>query len=132
MSQKSEPPRSRMLKQIGQFYDTERVLAWLRITRAELRKRQANHSILACSTADREEIFPTWQFQADGTLLPGLSDVLEVLSQGTNDEWTWALWLTGRVSDELDGKSAVQWLTGGGDYLSVVDYARRDASIWSR
>ena len=118
--------------QIGPFYDAKGVLVWLGITSSDLDERRARHSIFACSTADGEAVFPVWQFQPDGTLLPGLRDVLETLASGTQDEWTWALWLTGRVPGQLDGKSVVQWLEEGLDPMPVANLARWDASSWSR
>lgn len=125
-------PSGDMASQTGPFFDTAGVLAWLGITSAELDERRAGHAILACSTAEGQQIFPTWQFQEDGTLLPGLRDVLETLASGTHDEWTWALWLTSRVPNQLDGKSAEQWLAEGLDPAPVTDLARQDASSWTR
>ena len=125
-------PHSDMAEQVGPFYDTAGVLSWLGITSTDLDERRARHAILICSTADGQQILPTWQFQTDGTLLPGLRDVLEILASGTHDEWTWALWLTSRVPYQLDGKSAAQWLAEGRDPSSVTDLARQDASSWAR
>ena len=121
-----------MASLVGPFYDTAGVRGWLGITSVDLDERRAHHTILACSTADGRQIFPTWQFGADGKLLPGLRDVLETLAGGTDDEWTWALWLTSRVPSQLDGKSAVQWLAEGQDSSRVLDLARRDALVWTR
>lgn len=124
-------PASRMASQVGPFYDAAGVRSWLGVTSVDLSERRALHTVLACPTADGQVLYPAWQFQRDGALLPGLRDVLETLSIGTCDEWTWALWLTSRVPGQLDGKSAVQWLTEGRDPSPVVNFARQDASSWA-
>lgn len=76
-------PLNRMASRVGPFYDSAGVRAWLGITSVDLDERRSHHTILACTTADGQQIFPTWQFGADGTLLPGLRDVLETLAGGT-------------------------------------------------
>lgn len=120
-----------MALRAGPFYDKQDVLSWLGITTTELDDMRTNHTAFACFTADGRLIFPMWQFRSDGTLLPGLQDVLSVLSKGTDDEWAWALWLTGSVPHQLGGKSAVQWLAEGRNPNAVVSLAWQDVIRWS-
>lgn len=82
-------------------------------------------------TAEGELIYPVWQFQDDGELLPGLPAVLEVLASGINDGWTWALWLQTVVPGELDGKTVTEWLRDGGDVEPVLQLAANDAAAWA-
>jgi hypothetical protein len=125
-------PPSNMGTLTGPFYDAAGVLAWLGVTRGELDKRRVDGTILVCSTAEGQDIFPAWQFQADGTLLPGLREVLEALAGGTSDGWTWALWLRSRVPGQLDGISAVQWLTERRGSWPLLQLAQQDASRWAQ
>lgn len=119
-----------MAEKVGPFYDGAGVQSWLGITRQALLKRRSTRNILGCRTADGHWIYPVWQFQEDGKLIPGLPDVLRALSAGMDDGWTWALWLVGTVSDQLDGKTVIQWLTDGGDLQPVLRLAATDAAAW--
>lgn len=119
-----------MAEKVGPFYDGAGVQSWLGITRQALQKRRSTRNILGCRTADGHWIYPVWQFQDDGKLIPGLSDVLRALATGMDDGWTWALWLVGTIPDQLDGKTVIQWLADGGDPEPVLRLAATDAAAW--
>ncbi|WP_051441978.1 hypothetical protein, partial [Arthrobacter sp. H14] len=96
----------------GPFYDTNAMISWLGISRQALEKKVRSGKLLACMTSDRVRLYPVWQFTDFGDTLPHFVDVLSVLSQGTKDGWTIALWMVTKV-DQLSGKSAVEWLASG-------------------
>lgn len=123
-------PGNKMADKVGPFYDGAGVQTWLGITRQALQKRRDTRTILGCRTADNHWIYPVWQFQDDGKLIPGLPEVLRTLADGINDGWTWALWLQGDVPGQLDGKTAAQWLADGGDVNAVLQLAANDAAAW--
>lgn len=123
-------PGNKMAEKVGPFYEASGVQEWLGITRQALQKRRDARTILACRTADKHWIYPVWQFQDDGKLIPGLPEVLRTLATGIDDGWTWALWLQSDVPGQLDGKTAIQWLTDGGDLEPVLQLAANDAAAW--
>lgn len=87
--------------------------------------------MLGCPTTVRRWIYPVWQFQDNGELLPGLPAVLRVLARGIDDGWTWALRLRTAAPGELDGKTMTQWLGDGGDVEPVLRLAANDAAAWN-
>ncbi|MBG6185307.1 hypothetical protein IWX65_003286 [Arthrobacter sp. CAN_A214] len=120
-----------MAEKVGPFYEPSGLMAWLDITKQGLGRRRESDTIIGCKTQEGYFVYPVWQFQDDGTLIPGLREVLKVLATGIKDGWTWALWLTSEVPGQLDGKSAVQWLTEGRDPQAVLNIARGDATAWA-
>lgn len=126
-----EHKENRLAQKVGPFYDGEGVGTWLGVTRQSIKKRRDARTILACRTSEGRFIYPVWQFQDDGQLLPGLPEVLKVLATGIDDAWTWALWLQTPVPGELDGKTVTDWLRGGGDVESILRLARNDAAAWA-
>lgn len=121
---------SELADRTGPFYDTSAMISWLGITRQALDKKVRNGRMLACMTSDRVRLYPVWQFADSGATLPHFTDVLRVLSQGTKDGWTIALWMVTKV-EQLNGKSAVEWLSSGADPEPVFVSARNDAAAWA-
>lgn len=117
---------------IGGCYTSLDTSRWLNISEDQLETLRKERKYLAIQGLDREWSYPAWQFLSGSTqTIPGLTGILKMLSKGTDDEWTHALWLVGRMEDELDGKPAHEWLAGGGDIEQVLTLARRDAASWS-
>lgn len=87
--------------------------------------------ILELLTDDDVLLYPAFQVR-EGRLVPGLTQVLEVLSTGTKGRWTWAQWLNTRVDDGNGGEepSAIERLREG-DLDGVLLEARHDAWAWS-
>lgn len=113
------------------FYDTGGLTTWLGVSHQEIQVRREERTILGCPTAEGELIYPVWQFQDNGELLPGLPSVLMVLSSGIDDSWTWALWCQASVPGELDGKTVTEWLRDVGDVEPVLQLAANDAAAWA-
>ncbi|WP_168796462.1 hypothetical protein [Arthrobacter echini] len=122
---------SRLAEKTGPFYDGAGLQSWLGVSRQALQKRRDAHTILGCFTEDRQWLYPVWQFRDDGKLLPGLNSTLKILAQGTADGWTWALWLQSVVPGQLDDKSVIDWLRGGGSVDAVLQLAKHDAAAWA-
>lgn len=126
-------PRARSTRSadvIGPCYDTGGLTAWLGITKQAIEKRRRRHQLLGLQQEGRWA-YPAWQFTATGQTIPGLTAVLTVLSPGTTDSWAWALWMSARLPEQLEGKSVWQWLRDGGSVDEAVSLARSDAASWS-
>ncbi|KRF06340.1 hypothetical protein ASH00_08860 [Arthrobacter sp. Soil782] len=120
-----------LLEKCGLFYDTDGLMSWLGLPYREIQERREARAILGCPTAEGDFIYPVWQFQDNGELLPGLSSILTVLSSGIDDSWTWALWLQTAVPGELNGRTVTEWLRDGGDVGPVLQLAANDAAGWA-
>ncbi|TRW46371.1 hypothetical protein [Georgenia yuyongxinii] len=116
---------------VGPVYFTADLVEWLGVGEAELEWRAAALKVLAIRTADALLVFPAWQFDEDGQVLPGVTETLRALATGGLDDFTHVLWFGG-ASDELDGLSAVEWLTQGRPVEPVVAAARKNAARWRR
>jgi len=113
----------------GPFYDTSGLGRWLGISRQAVHQRADRHAILGCPLEDGTTVYPVWQFLDTGATLPGLTEVLTVLSAGGDDPWMAALWLSA-PNGQLDGATPAQWLRDGGDPAPVLAAARRTAAGW--
>lgn len=125
-------PHSHAFNEIaGPFYDTAGLTRWLGITRQALHQKAAKYAILACPLADGGTIYPAWQFLPNGTVLPGLADILTILCEADDDPWMAALWLQA-PSELLAGKPPSGWLRAGRDPQQVLAMARDTAESWKR
>jgi hypothetical protein len=115
---------------IGPFYDTSALTRWMRVSRQNVHAHMRRGNILGTQTADGELLYPAWQFDDEGHLLPHLADVLRILRRTSPDAWANALWLTAPV-DRFNGYSAVQMLWNG-EVAPVLDAARHDAGALAR
>jgi hypothetical protein len=114
---------------LGPFYSFESGAQLLRITEDELRKQAEHLEVLLVVTADEVELLPSAQFY-EGRVIEGLSEVLKVLSTGTDDPWAWGLWLTAKVAlgDEPEASALDKLLSGRKD--EVLLEATHDAWAW--
>lgn len=116
---------------IGPVFTTSDLVNWLGVTKQAINNRARRHDLLALKTSDGHVAYPEWQFDDDGNVRPGVGRAVKALSKGGMSPWTQAAWFRGR-SSALDGKSAAEWLTEGGDPELVVREARRTANRWSQ
>jgi hypothetical protein len=114
----------------GPFYDTSGLRTWLGITRQALLDRVRANRLLGLRTGDGSWVYPAWQFTDDGGTIPHLAEVLRALAQGTDERWTWALWLTA-PNEDWAGKPAWRWLADGGEPDPVLTEAHADAAHWA-
>jgi hypothetical protein len=104
-------------------------MEWLGVTGQELSKRATRRELLAVQDSQGCVYYPYRQFREDGSVVPGLRQVLDTLATGTPVLWTWALWLAG-CSDALSGRTAWEALLDG-DFDRVLQLAEGDANRWS-
>jgi hypothetical protein len=92
------------------------------VSRQAVAERRRRRTLLALRTADRELVYPVFQFDR-GDVLPGLGEVMASFGGSSVDDWTVAGWLTAR-HDELGGASVPAWLKAGGSVATAVTVAR--------
>ncbi|AFM20040.1 hypothetical protein Mycch_5363 (plasmid) [Mycolicibacterium chubuense NBB4] len=114
----------------GPFYDADGVARRLRTTSADVLRRAESNTLLACPTAEGTPVFPVYQFNADGSTVAGLSDVLAAMEGGTADRWQVALWMNTPV-DTLNDQTPAQALRAG-DAKAVRKLAEHTAARWRR
>lgn len=102
----------------------------LGIDSAQLAAMVANHQVLRLTTWIGTDIYPPFQVLEGRRLLPGLHEVLIELADGTDDPWTWWLWLTSQP-DWASGR-AVWELMSVSNADSVIRAAGRAAWAWRR
>jgi hypothetical protein len=116
---------------VGPFYDTSSLRKWLGLSRQRLNQRVQGNQLLACPLEDGGNVYPTWQFGSNGTVIPGVQDVLSILSKGTNDNWQKALWFSA-PSAQLANLSPKDWLLKGRRVGPVIELATETAARWGR
>jgi len=116
---------------VGPFYNTSGLRTWLGLKRQALAARVSAGSLLACPTEDGRLVYPAWQFNSDGTVVPHLRDVIKILQATAASSWTIALWLRAPGGDNVDGLDAVTWLCAGKDPTPILVEARDDAARWA-
>jgi len=97
----------------------------------ELAGLAQQHKLLALRTADGHTVYPTWQFRST-EILPGLAEVLGAVESGAIDDRNLAAFLVGRVPEELEGMSIIEWLTAGRDPNPAVELTKARSNRWMR
>ena len=105
-----------------------RALGW---TEDEVAGAAASLQILELLTDDDVLLYPAFQV-LDGHLIPGLTQVLQVLSTGTEGRWTWAQWLNSPFDDDSGEPAprAIEQLRAG-QLEEVLRDAEHAAAAWS-
>jgi hypothetical protein len=93
---------------------------------SRVRHRVSERSLLGYRSGHRLHL-PKWQFQDDGKPLPHLRRILDIMPEGAHPA-TVTGFMTTR-SDELDGKTAVEWLASGGQVDRVL-FAATALTAW--
>lgn len=114
----------------GPFYDVDGVARRQRTTAADVCKRVEHRKLLACVTAEGTLVFPTCQFNPDGSSVAGLAHILDTMTGATTDSWQFALWMNTPV-DELNDRTPAQALQSG-DTKIVQEFAEHTAARWRR
>ena len=85
---------------VGPFTRSEGVQQRLGISRQAVAAKASRRRLLRVVTTDGDHLYPVWQF-VDGSLIPGLAELLAMFPEDDVDGWTLAAWL--RTPDrELD------------------------------
>jgi hypothetical protein len=114
----------------GPFYNTTALRNWLGTSRQALADRVKANTLLGLRTGDGTWVYPAWQFTNDRQVIPHLSEVLRALAAGTEERWTWALWLSA-PNEDWGEKPAWKWLAEGRDPKPVLAEAHADADHWA-
>ncbi len=122
---------------VGPCYTSRSLQKELNIGRAAISKAVSDLRLLRLETSDGRNVYPAFQV-VDRTMVRGMRDVLNVLRQGIEDEWTWAQWLNTPVPDYAADEVAsdapkrrhIDRLIAG-DIDGVVRAAERTAASWA-
>lgn len=66
---------------LGPFYESDDAARHLNVSVAEIKRLATCAEVLAVTTGDGTQVYPTWQFTDGGTTLPGLVPVLTRATQ---------------------------------------------------
>lgn len=94
---------------VGPFYDADGLRKWFHYSRAELASLEESRDILLVTTSDGHCLYPAFQFNAEGHVLPRLRELLNGLDPERDDAWGDAVWLNDAAED-LDGLTPAQAL----------------------
>lgn len=112
--------------EIGPFFDTAGVQAFLDVTKQGVEKRRAKHTIMALRTADGRWVYPVWQFE-DRQVIPALVPAFQAFAD--SPPWSAALWFVTENPD-LDGATPLGWLGDGLPTEHVLASAQATAREW--
>lgn len=97
------------------------------VSEDELARARAERSVLALKTADGAWVFPSFQFEEDGTRVAGLAPILAAFRPDEVDDWMVARWLVTPLK-ALAGNSVIDWLRAGREQSVVLALARHMAA----
>jgi hypothetical protein len=110
------------LREAGGAYNLRDLRTLLRgVSRQRVDKQVREGSLLAVPGPSNRRVYPTIQFQADGTIVKGLKAVREALS--TQNPWAVLNFLV-QPDDRLNGRKPIELLRTG-EIDAVMDVARR-------
>lgn len=125
------PAENPAAEAIGPVFQTSDLTTWLGVSKQAIDNKVRRRDLLALKTSDGYRIYPDWQFDEHGKVLPGVGESIRALTEGGMDPWTQAMWFRGKTS-ALGGTSAARWLQQSSDPALVVQEARRTANRWSQ
>lgn len=108
---------------IGPFYDTAGLANWLGIS-PQVVQEWIGTRLFAVETQDGDRLFPSFQFESDGALVPHMIEIVQLLEAGLSSPWGVALWLNTPV-DDLGNRSIVDCLKQGESSVAF-EYATRE------
>lgn len=111
----------------GPFFDREGLIRFTGWSPGELDTRVAGGQLLLLPASDGKEMYPDWQFDEAGNLIPHLSEILSILGRAY-DPWDTAAWLSTELPACGD-RTAWQVLRADDseDVAEVLLEARHDA-----
>ncbi len=101
----------KMLNYQGTSWTSNQVAEYLDITVQAVSKKRQKNQILGLRLGKHGYRFPSWQFR-NGTILPGLTDVLDVLNRNSVPDWDKLRFM---ISEDyhLNGKTPITCLLSG-------------------
>lgn len=128
----SLPSPSPWNQAVGPFYSASQITEILGgVSRQAVADRRDRRTLLALRTRDGQWVYPTFQFDRDGQVVRGLSEVLQILAPSGVDDWTLAGWLAS-PSRLLAGASPRTWLAEGRPLEPLRTLARDAARRFSQ
>lgn len=116
----------------GHFYTSESACVALdSISHQELNSRVNTHQLLCVETSDGKKVYPQFQFDGEGSIVRGLTEVLQVLLPTAEDEWVVLYWLTASL-DHYNGQTAIDIIRAGNpsELEDILEMARIDVAAW--
>ncbi|RKR74733.1 hypothetical protein [Frondihabitans australicus] len=109
---------------MGPFFDESGLLKCWGHDRRFLEERIAIGEVLHVVTSDGMTLFPSFQFDSEGGLLPRLAEMLELVDPDMRNPWGDALWLNAPQED-LDGMTPAEALrtSRADDALTIGSHA---------
>ena len=123
-------PRPGLHELVGPVCATADIVAWLGISRQGINKAVRTSRILAVQSPSSIWYYPTWQLNANHTVVDNMAAVLGRL-RGRADQLTAATWFQ-RPLDLLGGETPARWLIEQKDLHTLVGAAEAFASSEER
>lgn len=122
------PDGAAIAEAVGPFYSSRDVAEWLGVTRQALSYRVAHGQLLAIDFGGRQRVYPVWQFDEAGNVIPGVVRVLTALAP--LEPFNRAAWLVGRLPDTE--RRVIDILREGTDHEieDVVEAAESVGRAW--
>jgi hypothetical protein len=111
-------------ERVGPFYDTAGLRKWFDMGRQTLQAQAKVGDVLCVVSSDGHRLYPSFQFDVQGSPLPRLREVLAALDPDRVDLWGDAVWLN-TPATELDDRSPAQVLRSerAGDVIRLAERA---------
>ncbi|WP_285117302.1 hypothetical protein [Leifsonia sp. fls2-241-R2A-40a] len=115
------PSKSPWDKELGPFFDTPSLAKWKGVSRQRLATLRKENRLIGLRSADTAGtiLYPRYQFDGRGRLLPHLPEIWPVLTAGY-PEWTAAAWLNTPDPDWQDRTAADVLRYGSEDDVALV------------
>jgi hypothetical protein len=99
---------------LGPFYRSADVAKWRARTRQQISAEATSHKLLRLTTDEGDLLFPAFQFLSDGTPVPGMKKVYDVLVPAVfANEWDVAHWLTGPIDSDAPDQARIDAMREG-------------------
>jgi len=112
------PSPSRLAMQIGPVYRQSDLAKARGCTRQAIKDSINKRRVLALTTADDVTVIPAFQLGPDLRPLPGLEEVLKILTPEVMDDWTLVSWLNAPQA-QLGERSVIEALREGSNLDDV-------------
>lgn len=122
--------RSELAEAVGPCFTRTSLARATGLTDPEITRAVTMLDVLELPTAEGIPIYPAFQVH-EGSLTPGMRDVLRILRSGTPRPWTWALWLSATPNDfgHTHGVRMIDALHEGYKYEVLREAARVAAAL---
>jgi hypothetical protein len=113
---------------LGPLLDTEKVRDLLGLkNRGKVRDLSASGQLLELISHEGHDLYPAFQFDANGSPYPEIAGVIEIFSGIVATPYTIASWFVS-PQDLLEGEIPAAWLRSGRDSELLFEAARRAAA----